>query len=206
MGSLVLTDNVNLKGQIQFNDKLGIVKFKTNQGEAEQSFSEHRILEMQFYDEDAGRWRNFASFNVREDLTGWQGNMLFEILMEFEDFALLARIERVNIALRASDNYGGVAKVGYEQYEKFLLVDIEGSIEVVLAVNEFERDKFTLAGKNGPYLNKQALERYLAHDWDKFRRMVKQNELNLRKREDFLRAFEYYQAANKEGGKGEHGG
>jgi hypothetical protein len=86
-GSIVLTNNSSLKGQIRFNDKMGLVKFRKSPGNTEESFSERSITAMQFYDEDAARWHNFATFNVKEDETGWQGAMLFEVLMEFKNFA-----------------------------------------------------------------------------------------------------------------------
>jgi hypothetical protein len=199
-GSIVLTNNSSLKGQLRFNDKMGIVKFKKSPGDTEQSFSERSIIAMQFYDEDAARWRNFATFNVNEDKTGWQGAILFEVLMEFKNFALLSRVERVNIGVRQrEDSFGNstLVKVGYEQFEKFCIADDGGTVTVVLAVSEFEKDKLSLASKLKPYLNKKALEKQLAGDWDKFESLVKNNKLNLKKRADFIRAFENYQVAIK---------
>jgi len=199
-GSIVLTNNSSLKGQLRFNDKMGIVKFKKSPGDTEQSFSERSIIAMQFYDEDAARWRNFATFNVNEDETGWQGAILFEVLMEFKNFALLSRVERVNIGVRQrEDSFGNstLVKVGYEQFEKFCIADDGGTVTVVLAVSEFEKDKLSLASKLKPYLNKKALEKQLAGDWDKFESLVKNNKLNLKKRADFIRAFENYQVAIK---------
>ena len=199
-GSIVLTNNSSLKGQLRFNDKMGIVKFKKSPGDSEESFSERSIVAMQFYDEDAARWRNFATFNVNEDETGWHGDMLFEVIMEFENFALLSRVERVNISVRQRQDYYGnsnPAKVGYEQFEKFCIADDRGTLTVVLAVSEFERDKLSMASKLKPYFNKTALEKQLAGDWEKFESLVKSNKLNLKKRADFIRAFENYQVAIK---------
>src|SRR5688572_16279132 len=52
-GSIVLSNDSSLKGQIQFNDKMGIVKFKKSPRDAEESFLERRIVAMQFYDDEA---------------------------------------------------------------------------------------------------------------------------------------------------------
>lgn len=197
-GSILLTDNSTLKGQIQFNDKMGIVKFKKSPDDIEASLSERRIIAMQFYDEEATRWRNFATFNINEDESGWQGALLFEVLMEFKKFAILSRVERVSASVREwKDQYGKstTVKVGYEQFEKFCIADDQGTLTVVLAVSEFERDKLSLASNLKPYLNKKAIEKQLASDWDKFESLVKSRKLNLRKRADFIRAFENYQAA-----------
>ena len=88
-----------MNGLIKYNDKLAIIKFKESDADEEQSFSE-RILAMQFYDESTGWWRHFATLNVKEEETGWQGALLFEVLIEFENFALLTRLDRVDFSVR----------------------------------------------------------------------------------------------------------
>ena len=194
-GSIVLENNSSRKGIIQFNDKLGMIKFKETPDSEEESFVETSIAAMQFYDDDTKGWRNFALFNVKESETGRVGVMLFEVVMEFKKFALLTRVERVNIATRKrEDALGNLrnVRVGYEQFENLCLVDEEGTATLVLAVSEFERNKLSMASKLKPYLNKRALEEYLADDWDAFQAIVKTNELNLKRRDDFIRAFQYY--------------
>jgi hypothetical protein len=201
-GSLVLDNNSTLNGLIQFNDKLGMIKFKKTPGGAEESFVETSIFAMQLYDEDTRSWRNFAVFNINEEETGRQGTLLFEVLIEFNKFALLTRIEPVNLATRnRQDSFGQyqTVKVGYEQFEKFCLVDQEGTATLVLAVSEFERKKFSMAPKLKPILDKLAIEKYLGGDWEKFQELVKRNKLNLKKRDDFIRAFEYLREATQEG-------
>lgn len=201
-GSIVLMNNSLLKGVIQFNDKLGIIKFRKSPDADEESFSETSIQAMQFYDEDAACWRNFATFKVREEQTGWRGAMLFEVLMEFKTFALLSRVERVNVGVRQrQDALGGYyhVKVGYEQFERLCLVNEDGRATIILEVSEFERKKLSMASKLKPYLDKGALEKYLADDWDKFQVLVKSNKLNLKKRADFIRAFECFREAKHDG-------
>ena len=201
-GSIVLDDNSVLKGLIQFNDKLGMIKFKKTPDAAEESFVETSVSAMQFYDEDMARWRNFAVFNIDEEQSGRQYALLFEVLMEFSHFALLARVERVNIGIRTRYDpiFGGTytARVGHEQFEHLCLANEAGKATVVLSVSEFERDKLSLASKLSPFLDRRALEEYLGDDWDQFRALVKSQKLNLRKRDDFVRAFEYLREA-KEG-------
>lgn len=203
-GSIILDNNSTIKGLIQFNDKLGMIKFKRTPDSAEESFVETSIAAMQFYEEDTQNWRNFASFNIREEETGRQGALLFEVLMEFKGFALLTRIEPVNVAIRDRQNVYGAyqisrVRVGYEQFEKLCLVNEEGDATLVLAVSEFERNKLSMASKLKPILDKRAIEKYLGDDWDKFQELVKTNKLKLTKRDDFLRAFEYLKEAMQEG-------
>jgi hypothetical protein len=133
-GSILVEHNTSLQGLIKYNDKLGMIKFKQGDGDEEQSFSEKGILAMRFYDENTGGWRNFATFNVKEEQTGWQGALLFEVLMEFENYALLTRLERVDFSVRQrQDSWGNTVnvKVGLEQFEKFCLVGEDGLATVI---------------------------------------------------------------------------
>jgi hypothetical protein len=194
-GIILLDNNTTLKGLVQFNDKLGMIKYKEARNSVEESFVETSVTSMQLMDDKTGSWRNFAVFNVYEEKTGWKGALLFEVLMEFRSFALVTRVEPVKVATRTrQDMFGNyyTARVGYEQYEKFCLVDEEGIATVVLGVSEFERNAFAIAGKLKPYIDKQVLEKYIADDWSEFQAFVKANKLNLRRRADFLRAFEHY--------------
>ena len=198
-GSILLDDNSSLKGLVQYNDKLGMIKFRETADSDEESFVETSIVAMQFYDEDLAGWRNFAMFNIKEEQTGRQHTLLFEVLMEFRKFALVTRVERVNIGTRTRyDPTFGTAytvRVGYEQFESLCLVNDEGFAAVVLRVSEFERNKLSMASKLKPLLDKRAIEEYLGDDWDQFRALVKDHQLNLRKRDDFIMAFEYLHEA-----------
>lgn len=198
-GSIVFDDNSSQHGLIQFNDKLGMIKFRKTADSDEESFVETSVIAMEFYDEDFSGWRNFAVFNVNEEQTGRQHALLFEVLMEFRKFALVARVERVNIGTRTRyDPFFGkayTARVGYEQFESLCLVNDEGFAAVVLRVSEFERNKLAMASKLKPLLDKRSIEKYLGDDWDQFRALVKSHQLNLRKRDDFIRAFEYLHEA-----------
>ena len=89
-GSIVLDDNSSLKGLIQFNDKLGMIKFRKTADSDEESFVETSIVAMEFYDEDLTGWRKFAVFNINEEQTGRQHALLFEMsdepLMRFSQY------------------------------------------------------------------------------------------------------------------------
>lgn len=86
-GSIVFDNNSSVQGLIQFNDKLGMIKFKKTPDSAEESFVETSILSMQLYDEDEKQWRNFAVFNLRDEQSGRRLALLFEVLMEVNNFA-----------------------------------------------------------------------------------------------------------------------
>jgi hypothetical protein len=83
-GSIVLNDDTFLQGIVQFNDKMGLIKFKKTDDSQEESFVESRILSMEFYDEASKLQRHFATFDFEEPESGWRGSLLFEVLMDFK--------------------------------------------------------------------------------------------------------------------------
>ena len=175
---------------------MALIKFKQTQEADEESFVETSIIAMRFFDAAQSRWRHFAAFNLKEEATGWQGSLLFEVLMEFETFALLSRTEKADISMRQTYNaYTGTytkVKVGYEQVEKLCLAQVDGTARVVLAVTALEKDPLVLVSKIKPELNKKAIEKCLGTDWTLFHQIVKDNHLKLKIRKDFMRAFELY--------------
>lgn len=195
-GTIVLDNDVTLRGLVQFNDKLGMIKYKKAPDDAEESFVETSIAAMQFYDDETNAWRKFAVFDINELQTGRQGGLLFEVLMEFKTFALLSRLQPVNVGIRArQDPINGnryYQRVGYEQFEHLCLVNDKGTGSVVLSVSDFERNKWSVASKLKPVLKKGEMEKYLGSDWEKFNALVKSNKLKLKKRADFMKAFELY--------------
>jgi hypothetical protein len=198
-GRLVLNNSMSKKGLIKYNDKMALIKFKETAEAVEESFAETSILVMEFFDVDQSRWRHFAAFNFKDEARGKEEDFLLEVLMEFKSFALLSRISKVNVAVRQRYDYYGnahLARVGYEQFEQLCLAGDDGTAQVVLVVNEFEKDKMSMTNPIKPHLNKKALEKYLGEDWSTFQDIVKANKLNLKKREDFIRAFEYYKDAS----------
>jgi len=191
-GSIVLNDGTQLSGLIQYNDRVSLVNFKKDDFSSEESFTEKRILGMQFYDGDADRIRRFANFNIQLDETGWQGTMLFEILFEFEDFAVLSR-HMANILLREKTIYGASeesnSKVGYEQFEYIAIANGEGKLTIVMALKGLVKDVQLLKIKERATLFKKELKKCLGDHWKEFERLVNANSLDLERRDDFLKSF-----------------
>lgn len=104
-GKIILSDLTPLKGYVQYNDKLGLIKFKTSEGEEEHSFTEKRIIQMEFFDTKQSAYREFANFNFKEVETEWEGTLLFEIIIEFKEFAVLSRRYPVYPAMRSMSIY-----------------------------------------------------------------------------------------------------
>lgn len=221
-GTIVLKDNTILKGEIEYNQKLGLIAFRESNGDLGEPITERRVQKMDLYDATSGRWRNFATFSlnfgshVKED----EREDLYEVVLEFSDFALLVRNKPVDAVIKVSDpSYsppvtmpspgpgGGVMTVGgsgaalpqtkmvgYEQLENFLLVDVNGMATKVLEVKSSappsDKGINFRSHRVKSSLNKRVLPQYLKNDWKTFDTIVKANRFDLKKKEDFLAAFE----------------
>lgn len=194
-GTIVLADGTTLRGHVQYNDKLALIKFKEREDSEEESFAETSLRSMHFYDEEEESWRKFGAFRIYDEASGKHVALLFEVLIELESMALLSRIEPVKIATRLRYNPAigyHQSRVGYEQYEKLCLVNEFGNAALILLVSELERYKLSSASKLKPYFNLKKLQEYLGDDWPEFENITKSNDLKLKKRDDFINAFEQY--------------
>lgn len=196
-GFLVLNDDRTLPGLIKHNVKLGLVKFKSNPQETEQSFLERNIKMIEYFDSEISKTRKFARFNVN-DLSASEQRIkddVFEILMEFPDFAILCKAYPVNPSVKHySNGYGGSTPVmdGYEQYEGIYLVNEDGIAECVLMEVAVEKSHQNRPAKVRGFYEKNLIEKYTGSKWPQVREYVKKNKLRLGKKEDMLKAFEYY--------------
>jgi hypothetical protein len=198
-GNILLNDNSALKGYIRNNDKMGMVSFKQKEDEEEQSFTTKRIVAMEYFDRDLVKHRKFGSFNVISENEGIEGELFLEIVMEFNEFAVLSKQESVIPAIRARDSGYGTTRVGYEQFEKICLVGSDGKAQVVLIVNEFEKTKSSsFDSKIKPYFSKDVLKKHMASKWEQVSTYIKANKLNLKQKADLMMALEYYGRIEKD--------
>lgn len=200
-GIMVLNNNTELKGYIKHNDKLSLIKFKKNLDEEEVSFAESSIITMEYFDPGQSRHRKFAAFRVKVEEAGWTGNVFFEIMFEFESFAVLSKREPVNPAIRArNNNYStSYVKVGYEQFERICLIGTDGKAEVLLIANEFERDRWSSSSsKIKHYFKKALLVKHMGPKWELVNTYVKKNKLRLKEKKDLMLALEYYHRLEKD--------
>jgi hypothetical protein len=195
-GAILLTDNSRLSGFIQNNERLGLIKFKTALDQTnEQSFQEKRIAKMEYFDSDLSRKRKFYSININDEESGFQDEVLFEIIMECKDFAVLSKKSNVQKAKRdRSTNYGvSFTTVGYEQLEKIFLVGVDGKAELIQVSSAFEKDKGKLlAMPVGPFFDKETFKKFVGPAWKDINSYVKKEKLKLTEKDDLVSALEFY--------------
>ena len=200
-GTIVVDVDTKLKGFIRHNDKMGLVKFKERLSDdvEEISFHERNIMSMEYYDSDISQYRKFALLKVKDDDSGFQGAIFFEIIMELKAFSVLSKKHSVNPAFRArqfdtgNGSFTYLKKVGYEQFELICLVGSDAEIKVLSVTNNFAKNKTSpFAEKRKPYFKASLMKKYLGPKWKQVNSFVKSNRLKLKRRADLIRALEYY--------------
>jgi hypothetical protein len=190
-GTLMLENDRLLKGYIRHNDKLGVVKFKQDLEDDEQFYIDTRVLAMEYFDEDQIRYRKFATFNINIEEMGRTATMLFEVMREFKDFAVLIRYDKVNLVLR--ERYTSFNKIGYEQFERICLVDRDGKAEALLVINNFRPAGPTVfVPKVTSHFNRPVMKRCMGTFWPLVNAYIKTNKLNMNAKADVLEAIDYY--------------
>ncbi|HYF70694.1 MAG TPA: hypothetical protein VD884_21310 [Ohtaekwangia sp.] len=196
-GEITLNDLTSLKGYVQYNDKLGLIKFKASQEDDERSFTDKRILQMEFFDTQKSTYRKFATFNLKATDSGWEGSLLFEIVMEFRDFAVLSRRFPADPALRnVGDFYNPkIVNIGYDLTEQICVAGTDGEVGLVLQTTDTELvgSKPLIHRKVKPVLFAGVMIKYMGIKWKHVRTFVKANKLKLTEREDLMSAFAYYE-------------
>jgi hypothetical protein len=226
-GSIDLATGKKLTGFIQNNEKLHLIRFKPSLSNDENTklINEQDIALMEYYDSQTETTRKFASISYKaqtlpESFTGKkkaldlkngdiEGVSLFEILMEYKQFAALGRITKVDVAKRTTranalsamdtkNDWVVTKKVGLEYYEEFYFFNDEGRLTPVLILNYLERDKENFLLKNNkpenlkPNLNRSALKRHMEQYWNQVEEYLDQNDLSMKVKNDFLSLLEYY--------------
>jgi hypothetical protein len=201
-GAILLTDNSRLSGFIQNNERLGLIKFKPTLDQSEeQSFQEKRIVKMEYFDAELSRKRKFYSLNFKDEERGFQDEVLFEIIMECKEFAVLSKKSNVQKALRErSTNYGfSFTTAGYEQFEKIFLVGVDGKAELVQVSSAFEKEKGKLlAMPVSPYFDKETFKKFVGPAWKDINSYVKKEKLKLTEKDDLVSVLEFYQQLQDE--------
>ena len=203
-GRILLKDNTQMQGYIQYNDKMALVKFRETEKDvvSEISFTDARISIIEFLSEKKEIVRRFATLPIEFSDSGMKDEMLFEVAREYSKSAVLFRNSKVDFAIRRrsyspsptspiSINY--LTKVGIEQFYGVFIVDDAEKVTLVLRTNVLERDKGRIFERSlKPYLNKAFLKKYTSQYKKQFNGFVSENHLNLKVREDLLQALDYY--------------
>lgn len=197
-GKIILNDNTELKGLIQNNDKLGLFRYKINESTSDEdirSFQEKSIIMLEYFEASRNKLRKFYSLNCNSDEAGFQGALLFEVIHEFKNFAILTRKTRVSLtgkSNRGLEGYTSRKGLIFEQREGIFTVGEDGHADLLLLIKSTEIDNvLDDKSKKETKVNREALKKHIELSWEKVEKFVDDNNLKFSKRDDLLSILDF---------------
>lgn len=207
-GKIELNDGVSLKGLIQFNDKTGILSFE--EGGNRRSFTARTVAAFEYFDHGAGKRKFFLSLPFEDSHSGAKRPLFFEVLKEFESFAVLLKKDPVEVNQlvthapgtplnneNAMTNSNTIVRV--HQLETIYFMSSSAEIDLYLEIENREINGMfgqRSRTKQNSY-NESILKKYLGTSYGQIQAYKKENNLKFNVKEDFLRLMEYYETLVK---------
>ena len=202
----MLSDGTELKGQVRFDDRLGILGYK--EGEESKSLTPRRVMAFEFFDKRINKQRFFYTLEEEDPKTQMKKPYFFEVLKDFKTFAVIAKIDPVQIeekggstgyssqsTTREVSNWSSTSyKEVIRQKETIYFMNESGQIEPYLQVTRkvvdramYDRDK-----KKKRVLDGDVIQRYFTptelQAMDKF---ADEKELDFEVKEELLQILDY---------------
>ncbi|MCU0383303.1 MAG: hypothetical protein MUF68_04480 [Cyclobacteriaceae bacterium] len=200
-GKVLLDDNIELNGLVNYNPSTGLVRYK-NEDET-RSFAPKGIIMFTFYDSALKSNRLFYSLEYIEEASSLKKNHFFEVLKEYEDFALLYMVERANLShkyINTSDvfsNSYNTKTLSTEQrlnlciftyynlrIERIFVEDIEN-----VEGNIFERERITSKYR---FTGNKFFKDWMGNKFDEVEAYRTKNGIGRKSVEDLVKVVEFY--------------
>jgi len=202
-GSIITNDGVELTGLLKYNDKNEQVSYED--GNDSRSFNARNVAGFEFYDERIGKQRVFYSLSYEDAQNNVKRPFFFEVIKEFEDFAVVSKVDRIEIdhKKRISDpytenftrgtNYGTRTEIS--QTEIIYLMDTKVNIRpyVKLVGSDVDDLFYNTSKTNDKMMDKNLLEEYIgSNNHQILVSYAKQNNLSFKRKSDLIKILEYY--------------
>jgi hypothetical protein len=196
-GSIILGNGEELIGLVGFNDSQGIVTFQT--GNNSRSFVPRSITTFNFFDESVKRQRVFYSLEFEDQQSG-TGFYFFEVLREFRNFAVISKIDPVEVKVKQHNGTLGTGptptnafnttttRVG--QMETVYFMGNDGTIEPYLKViRQFiDRDFYDREKTKRKIVGDDLLKKYFTEaEINTMQKFSEKNQLTFESREDLVK-------------------
>jgi len=204
-GSILTNDGNEQIGLLRYNDKSGLLSYE--QGNKSLTFTARGVVAFEFFDEKSQKQRLFYSFPYKDQLDVVRPQF-FEALMEFKTFALLSKIDPIDISTKSVGTPVGVGYNGFSvtygptggqvaisQIETFYLMDAGGEIMPYVRIEEIDIEGalFDHTKTKNKVLDKNLLTKILGKDTSgKLEDFASENKLSFRDKNDLLQIFAYY--------------
>lgn len=205
-GSILTTEGTELFGLLRYNDKSGLLSYEN--GNKSSTYTARGVVAFEFFDESIKKQRVFYSFPY-EDVQGVKRALFFEVLMEFKDFAVLSKVDPIDISHKSvgtpggfnpatstityGDHYG--TSIEISQTETIYLMDSETNIKPYVRIVETDIDGVFYDRKKtkNKMLDNDLLKEFVGQEMnDKLVQYAKQQDLSFKDKHDLMKIFQYY--------------
>lgn len=209
-GSISFSNGNQLNGWVKYNDKLRIVSYQPyNDKNISRVFREDDITRVELYDEHSVKPRKLYSLAFKNSATGNEEILLFEVLKEFKNFAVLSRRDPVNASNKKHRGslIGPIYAFPFKCSSNNNGAPFTFQIETIYVVNDHgDWDTFfkesVRTGKFAPkskVVKKDLLRSYIsAPHFDQLKSYARENRLKLSRKEDLVKVLDYYDSLLKE--------
>ncbi len=207
-GSIVLSDGTELLGIIRNNEKARLISYKENiNQDGFESFRPTDILSLKYFDEDNNIDRKFYSLTTKNKTTNDEDVFLFEILKEYEHFAILSIKDRTNVTqsreISIPMGIGGIPaslyvppKTDVSQIEEIYFMNESGERELYMVIqhHNVERDFFAYITDKGIVNDESLILQYVGPEhWKKLLTYTDSRKLRIVNRKNLVSLFDYYE-------------
>ena len=88
-------DGSEAKGLLKYNDKNGLLSYEN--GSDSRTFTARNVVGFEFFDEGMRKQRIFYSFPYEDSQNNIKRPLFFEVIKEFESFAVLSKVDPLEI-------------------------------------------------------------------------------------------------------------
>jgi hypothetical protein len=196
-GSILTTDEEELKGLVKYNSKTGILNYEY--GNDSRSMTPRGVVAFEFYDAEKNRQRVFYSLEFEERFH------FFELLFDFIDFAVISKTDPADVDFsKPNQNFNdGTTLIttptnkvyaSASQLETICFLNPSGEITPYITIENIDKEGFWMDHSKAKkrVVDKDLLAEYLGTDYDKVKVYIKENDLNVKRKDDLMKVFEYY--------------
>jgi hypothetical protein len=200
-GSIVLIDGSTLPGLLKYNEKTGLLSFKTE--DSFNTYNARSVSKFNFHDTRTNTERTFYSIIYNDPDLEIELPVFFEVLSQFKTFALLSKVDPIvvdekykpnryaNTAVNGSGIEGATTIVEVvSQDETLFFIDDQGDISPYVRItrrDDRRNEKITV-------LDVASLPKYTAPHYDRVFDYAKNEKLRLDKKEDLVLILNYYRS------------
>ncbi|MEJ1237123.1 hypothetical protein WBG78_03280 [Chryseolinea sp. T2] len=199
-GNIVLNDGSQLTGKLKYNDRVGLLAFEDGAGDS-RSLTARTISTFEYFDEKINRRRTFYSIEYGDpERQGNKRPFLFELLKEFDDYALLSRFDPMDVRqVVAPVSFNSMPATSsprtiIDLAETVYILTPEGDMEPIFRLSEFITDGgvFDSERKKRKIIDKLLLPYFIDEAYFRMMDYVDEKELDIWEKEDFITALSYY--------------